>query len=89
MADEGGATLAAGHGRQDSIAEVHSAELHGRCVQRTGTLVTALMSPRALLLTRSSLPGPVPSAAMGFFNKAAEVAEKAGHHPDFHLTNYR
>jgi len=28
-------------------------------------------------------------AAIEFFNKAAEVAEKHGHHPDLHLTNYR
>eukprot|EP01023_Acetabularia_acetabulum_P036206 TRINITY_DN3424_c2_g1_i1.p3 TRINITY_DN3424_c2_g1~~TRINITY_DN3424_c2_g1_i1.p3 ORF type:complete len:171 (+),score=20.99 TRINITY_DN3424_c2_g1_i1:187-699(+) len=28
-------------------------------------------------------------AAMNFLNKAAEIAEQEGHHPDFHLTNYR
>ncbi|MDA0842325.1 MAG: 4a-hydroxytetrahydrobiopterin dehydratase [Planctomycetota bacterium] len=28
-------------------------------------------------------------AAMEFFNKATEVAEKEGHHPDFHLVGYR
>ena len=27
--------------------------------------------------------------AMEFLNKAAEVAESMGHHPDFHLTSYR
>jgi len=27
--------------------------------------------------------------AMKFFNQLAEVAEEEGHHPDFHLTNYR
>jgi 4a-hydroxytetrahydrobiopterin dehydratase len=28
-------------------------------------------------------------AAMDFFNKATEVAEEDGHHPDFHLVGYR
>ena len=28
-------------------------------------------------------------AALAFFNKAGEVAERHGHHPDLHLTNYR
>ncbi|KAK3251655.1 hypothetical protein CYMTET_39012 [Cymbomonas tetramitiformis] len=28
-------------------------------------------------------------SAMNFLNSAAEVAEAEGHHPDFHLTNYR
>mmetsp|Transcript_3402 Transcript_3402/g.5459 ORF Transcript_3402/g.5459 Transcript_3402/m.5459 type:complete len:201 (-) Transcript_3402:136-738(-) len=27
--------------------------------------------------------------AMDFLNKAAVIAEEEGHHPDFHLTNYR
>tara|TARA_B100000949_G_C13998724_1_gene332278 strand:+ start:199 stop:561 length:363 start_codon:yes stop_codon:yes gene_type:complete len=28
-------------------------------------------------------------AAMDFFNKASEIAEDEGHHPDFHLVGYR
>lgn len=28
-------------------------------------------------------------AAMAFLNVAAEIAEEQGHHPDFHLTQYR
>lgn len=28
-------------------------------------------------------------SALAFFNDAGEVAEAEGHHPDFHLTNYR
>ncbi len=28
-------------------------------------------------------------AAMGFFNKVAELAEAEGHHPDLHLVGYR
>mmetsp|Transcript_61398 Transcript_61398/g.192455 ORF Transcript_61398/g.192455 Transcript_61398/m.192455 type:complete len:141 (+) Transcript_61398:1-423(+) len=28
-------------------------------------------------------------AAMAFLNAAGEIAEEQGHHPDFHLTNYR
>eukprot|EP00955_Chlamydomonas_euryale_P074732 362113-Chlamydomonas_euryale.AAC.2 len=28
-------------------------------------------------------------AALAFLNAAGEVAEAEGHHPDFHLTNYR
>eukprot|EP01024_Parvocaulis_polyphysoides_P040640 TRINITY_DN37035_c1_g2_i1.p2 TRINITY_DN37035_c1_g2~~TRINITY_DN37035_c1_g2_i1.p2 ORF type:complete len:174 (-),score=24.34 TRINITY_DN37035_c1_g2_i1:309-830(-) len=28
-------------------------------------------------------------AAMNFLNKAGDIAEQEGHHPDFHLTNYR
>ncbi len=28
-------------------------------------------------------------AAMGFFNRVAELAEQEGHHPDLHLEGYR
>lgn len=28
-------------------------------------------------------------AAMAFLNRAAEVAEAQGHHPDLHVTKYR
>lgn len=29
------------------------------------------------------------TAAMDFFNQVAVIAEREGHHPDLHLTNYR
>jgi hypothetical protein len=46
------------------------------------------LNPERTMLTRKFTARNF-MAAMAFFNKLAEVAESQGHHPDFHLRNYR